>query len=167
MSSKQLRIALVALAALSLLIAPPAWAAEGDFVVDGGGWGHGVGMSQYGAYGMALDGNTYTDIIGHYYSGAEVKDAQSLRPFLDLRRRGAGGECGLEADPPRLQGVVGGTRDRWRGGLSAGRWRQSGRLQRRGRSAPGGRRDIARRWRWIDLHPLQARFETATWLLPR
>jgi SpoIID/LytB domain protein len=40
------------------------------FTITGAGWGHGLGMSQYGAYGMALDGATYDQIIKHYYTGA-------------------------------------------------------------------------------------------------
>lgn len=40
------------------------------FTITGSGFGHGVGMSQYGAYGMALDGATYDTIIKHYYTGA-------------------------------------------------------------------------------------------------
>lgn len=39
----------------------------------GGGWGHGLGMSQYGAYGRALNGRSATDIVGHYYSGTRVR----------------------------------------------------------------------------------------------
>ena len=38
----------------------------------GRGYGHGVGMSQYGAYGRALDGHTAAQIIGHYYKGTTV-----------------------------------------------------------------------------------------------
>ena len=37
------------------------------------GYGHGVGMSQYGAYGMAKEGYTYDEILKHYYSGVEIK----------------------------------------------------------------------------------------------
>lgn len=36
------------------------------------GYGHGVGMSQYGAQGMALAGYTYEEIIKHYYQGVEI-----------------------------------------------------------------------------------------------
>ena len=36
------------------------------------GYGHGVGMSQYGAEGMAKEGYTYDQIIKHYYTGVEV-----------------------------------------------------------------------------------------------
>lgn len=37
------------------------------------GYGHGVGMSQYGAQGMALNGYTYDKILKHYYSGVSIK----------------------------------------------------------------------------------------------
>ena len=36
------------------------------------GFGHGVGMSQWGANAMAKDGKTYKDILSHYYQGVEV-----------------------------------------------------------------------------------------------
>ena len=37
------------------------------------GYGHGVGMSQYGAQGMALNGYGYKEILSHYYTGTELK----------------------------------------------------------------------------------------------
>ena len=37
------------------------------------GFGHGVGMSQYGALGMAKEGYTYDKILKHYYQGVEIK----------------------------------------------------------------------------------------------
>ena len=37
------------------------------------GFGHGVGMSQYGANGMAKEGYTYDEILKHYYKGVEIK----------------------------------------------------------------------------------------------
>lgn len=36
------------------------------------GYGHGVGMSQYGANGMAIEGYNYRDILKHYYTGVEI-----------------------------------------------------------------------------------------------
>lgn len=39
----------------------------------GKGWGHGVGMSQYGAKTMAENGATYDQILKHYYTGIEIK----------------------------------------------------------------------------------------------
>lgn len=39
------------------------------FNIGGRGWGHGIGMSQYGAYGYAKHGWSYKSILRHYYSG--------------------------------------------------------------------------------------------------
>jgi stage II sporulation protein D len=39
--------------------------------ITGEGWGHGVGMSQWGAKAMSDDGATYGEILGHYYSGLQ------------------------------------------------------------------------------------------------
>jgi len=38
------------------------------------GYGHGVGMSQWGAEGMAKDGSKYYEILSHYYSNTSIKD---------------------------------------------------------------------------------------------
>ena len=40
----------------------------------GRGWGHGVGMCQVGAYGMALDGATFEEILTKYYKGIELDE---------------------------------------------------------------------------------------------
>jgi stage II sporulation protein D len=45
----------------------------GTVVINGKGYGHLVGMSQYGAKGMAEEGYTYTEILQHYYTGVTVK----------------------------------------------------------------------------------------------
>jgi stage II sporulation protein D len=45
-------------------------AAPPSFQVTGRGFGHGIGMSQYGAFGMASQGFSYRDIVAHYYRGA-------------------------------------------------------------------------------------------------
>jgi stage II sporulation protein D len=42
------------------------------------GYGHGVGMSQYGAQGMALEGKTAEEIVTYYYSGIEIGTMSSL-----------------------------------------------------------------------------------------
>jgi len=39
---------------------------------EGFGWGHGVGLCQWGAYFMAKKGATYTQIISHYYPGTQI-----------------------------------------------------------------------------------------------
>jgi peptidoglycan hydrolase-like amidase len=45
------------------------------FLVSGAGWGHGVGMCQSGAVGMALAGRTAEQILRHYYPTADVAPA--------------------------------------------------------------------------------------------
>ena len=37
------------------------------------GFGHRVGMSQYGAEAMAVSGSTYDEILAHYYQGAQLR----------------------------------------------------------------------------------------------
>jgi SpoIID/LytB domain protein len=44
-------------------------------IVTGRGWGHGVGMSQWGAYGYASHGWTWQRILAHYYPGTLIGDA--------------------------------------------------------------------------------------------
>lgn len=51
------------------------WDIEGDTVTfTTTGYGHGVGLCQYGAKGMANHGYDYRVILGHYYSGAEITE---------------------------------------------------------------------------------------------
>ncbi len=45
---------------------------EPGWLFTGRGWGHGVGLCQVGAYGMAVRGHGYRDILRHYYTGVEV-----------------------------------------------------------------------------------------------
>ena len=46
---------------------------DGQIVLRGGGYGHGIGMSQYGARGMAEKGYTYKEILDYYYENVIVK----------------------------------------------------------------------------------------------
>jgi stage II sporulation protein D len=55
----------------ALVLAGPASAASTLFI-RGGGYGHGIGMSQYGTYGYALHGWTYQQILAHYYTGTAL-----------------------------------------------------------------------------------------------
>ena len=54
---------------------PVAEAAPRTFTITGGGYGHGIGMSQYGAHGMALRGASAGRIISFYYGGAQAGPA--------------------------------------------------------------------------------------------
>jgi stage II sporulation protein D len=62
---------------------------EALFVITGRGWGHGVGMGQYGANGMANAGSTYDEILAHYYTGTEIGRAgrSDVRVLLAEGRR--------------------------------------------------------------------------------
>src|SRR6266576_176574 len=59
------------------------------FVFTGHGWGHGVGMSQYGAYGYAQHGSTFQQILSHYYPGTTLGPAQvsTIRVLLADKRK--------------------------------------------------------------------------------
>jgi SpoIID/LytB domain protein len=77
----------LAILTAALLIVLPSTALAADFEVDGKGWGHGVGLSQYGAYGYALDeGRDYQFIIGHFYTGTTLGTAPATRMRVRLKR---------------------------------------------------------------------------------
>ena len=61
-----------AVGAALLPVAPGAGASGQSFTFLGGGYGHSVGMSQFGAYGMALEGHTWQEIVTHYYTDTRV-----------------------------------------------------------------------------------------------
>jgi stage II sporulation protein D len=72
-----MRRPLILLIAASALALPGVLLGKSDggsptFAVSGFGWGHGVGMSQCGAYGFAKKGRGYREILAHYYRGTEI-----------------------------------------------------------------------------------------------
>jgi stage II sporulation protein D len=77
-------------ALFACLALPGAAGAATVYVVKGGGFGHGVGMSQYGAQGFALHGWSYRRILTHYYSHTKIGRA-STRNVRVLLRSGSGG----------------------------------------------------------------------------
>jgi stage II sporulation protein D len=66
------------------LCLPTSAQAATTFLVDGRGWGHGIGMSQYGARGFAERGWGYERILAHYYRGTELEriDPRPVRVLL-------------------------------------------------------------------------------------
>ena len=46
---------------------------SGSFVISGSGYGHNVGMSQWGAYSMANLGYSYRDILQFYYTDVSIR----------------------------------------------------------------------------------------------
>ena len=97
----------IAIAAMALLATPAAAAVS--WVVKGRGYGHGVGMSQYGAFGYAEAGKGYRWILRHYYRGTSVGELTATRVVRVLLRidrgdvefRGARSACGRRLDPAR------------------------------------------------------------------
>ncbi len=86
--SSRLRALSVGALLFSALALPSPAAA--DYVVRGHGYGHGVGMSQYGAYGFAREGRSYRQILAHYYQGTRVSSAGSRTIRVLLRASVAG-----------------------------------------------------------------------------
>lgn len=73
-------------ACLALLVAPSVAHAADDavFTVNGRGWGHGIGMSQYGAKGYAEKGWTYDRIMAWYFRGTALAPRSALTVKVDL-----------------------------------------------------------------------------------
>ena len=92
----------ILLATLACALAVPAAASAKVWVVNGAGFGHGVGMSQYGAYGYAKHGFGYDQILTHYYTGTTIGTTadRTVRVLLNDSARsvsfkGAGSACGV------------------------------------------------------------------------
>jgi stage II sporulation protein D len=94
---------------LLTLVYPLTAQASVSWVVHGRGFGHGVGMSAYGAYGYAKQGKNYRFILGHYYTGtslATLEKTRVVRVLLDISPgdvefSGATSACGEALDPGR------------------------------------------------------------------
>ncbi len=95
-------VAALSLAAVLAVFGPASPAAASTWVVKGGGFGHGVGMSAWGAYGYGKKGAGYKRILGHYYARLKIKKrkhAPDVRVLLgvssgDVRFRRATLACG-------------------------------------------------------------------------
>ena len=60
-----------------------------DYVFTGGGYGHGVGMSQFGALGQARAGRSYREILAHYFVGTDVSGGSASAPLVAGSRASA------------------------------------------------------------------------------
>ena len=99
-----------------LVAAGPASAGSKAFTFYGSGFGHGVGMSQWGAFGLARQGWNYKKILTHYYSHTRVrktkKEPRTIRVGLsqsdhEYRIEAEGGPVKIVVDNPKHGTVVG------------------------------------------------------------
>jgi stage II sporulation protein D len=96
-------------AILALIAAvAPASVAGASWKVEGRGFGHGVGLSQYGAFGFAEHGRSYKQILDHYYANTKLGKAGDgkVRVLLasgsgSVGFRGATRACGRQLSPDR------------------------------------------------------------------
>src|SRR5918998_1349365 len=91
-SCQSVRMKLPALLLTTLLIAVGAVPADAAsrLTVRGAGYGHGVGMSQYGALGFAQHGAGYREILRHYYTGTDISRLEGASGVRVLLQGGAG-----------------------------------------------------------------------------
>ncbi|MBT0995565.1 SpoIID/LytB domain-containing protein [Cellulomonas sp. DKR-3] len=122
-------------------------AAAGDLAVTGRGFGHGIGLSQYGAKGRAEAGKTAQQIVQAYYWGTSAgtaSDARAIDVWLTadtdgalnvvreagLRLRGSNPAKGVTRSLVTLPATVSGaTPDRWRVKRASGAWRVQARAK--------------------------------------
>jgi SpoIID/LytB domain protein len=99
------RLLTAAVCAVLVLLGLGAGRAEAatKWVVSGAGYGHGTGLSQYGAYGFAQHGATYPQILAHYYTGTTLGATPdtTVRVLLQpnkprVRFNGATDACGVK-----------------------------------------------------------------------
>lgn len=77
------------LAATVLVATPSSAPAAERLVIKGAGFGHGIGMSQYGAYGFAKNGTGYRDILKHYYTDTQLTTLGQSPEVTVLLRAGS------------------------------------------------------------------------------
>lgn len=82
---RRLLMGLLALLALALGLAVPGTASAADFVFTGRGWGSGVGMSQWGAWGAARDGKDFRWILDFYYPGTTLESLAQPDPEIRVK----------------------------------------------------------------------------------
>ncbi len=100
--------ALACAAVLAVPAAADAKKSKGTWIVKGAGYGHGIGMSQYGAYGSAKAGKNHQQILAQYYTGTTLgtSPAQTIRVLLmpyqaTVRFGGANAACGQTINPAK------------------------------------------------------------------
>jgi SpoIID/LytB domain protein len=109
-------IAVCALVAVAAATAGGPQQSPTTFVLTGGGWGHGVGMSQWGAFGQAKAGRDYRTILSYYYPGTTLGSSPVAVP-AKLRVLVGDGLPSVAVTSAAGIAVVDGTGERTRVGL--------------------------------------------------
>jgi stage II sporulation protein D len=108
-------LASVLVTAVLAVVPTGSTAAAGSFTFFGSGWGHGLGLSQWGAYGLALDGWSASRILTHFYSHTRVATADGAPARLRIglvqgrgrfRLSAQAGQVDLRVDDPNRGDVV-------------------------------------------------------------
>jgi stage II sporulation protein D len=102
-----LRVGISSLTIAAFLTLAPSASAATTWVVDGAGYGHGVGMSAYGAYGYGKHGFDHRQILNHYFYGIRISEMRRpplVRVLLkvssgDVSFGGATAACGQPVSP--------------------------------------------------------------------
>jgi stage II sporulation protein D len=78
------KLALLTSLALLTLVSQASAGTNSSVTIRGAGYGHGIGMSQYGAYGYAAHGADWKDIVLHYFTGTHLGNAagRTIRVLL-------------------------------------------------------------------------------------
>ena len=101
---------LVLTSALAVLPAPSALAGPDEFTFYGSGFGHGLGMSQWGAYGLAQDGWGQAQILTHFYSRTRIRQAEDVPASLRIGLTQGRDKVRLEAQEGPVDLRLGGRR---------------------------------------------------------
>jgi SpoIID/LytB domain protein len=109
---------LAAFVALALLAVPAG--AEERVLIRGGGWGHGIGMSQYGAYGLAQRGKSSGAILKHYYRGVDV--SRRRMPHVRVGLLQYDSSIGMSSNGGKIKFKVSGTKGSIATGNASDSW---------------------------------------------
>jgi stage II sporulation protein D len=111
-------VVLATVLAGALVLASPAQPAL-TFVLKGRGWGHGIGMSQYGAQGLAQHGWSYKRILHHYYPGTAfaTRTSTRMKVLLSPGRTSLRIGSNMPFEPAGAKNLAAGT---WRATATAG-----------------------------------------------
>jgi SpoIID/LytB domain protein len=95
--------------------------AEERVVIRGGGWGHGIGMSQYGAYGLAQRGKRAGGILKHYYKNVDVSRRRMPKVRVGLLQYDS--SIGLSSNGGKIRFKVAGSKKTIAGSGPSASWR--------------------------------------------